>query len=46
MKALLLDPYAGASGDMILGCLLDLGADPMAVTAVVESVGCRLEISR
>lgn len=46
MKALLLDPYAGASGDMILGCLLDLGADPMAVTAVVESVGCRLEIYR
>ncbi len=46
MKALLLDPYAGASGDMIMGCLLDLGADPEAVTAAVESVGCRLEITR
>jgi uncharacterized protein (TIGR00299 family) protein len=45
MKALLLDPYAGASGDMIMGCLLDLGADPEAVTAAVESVGCRLEVT-
>lgn len=46
MKALLLDPYSGASGDMIMGCLLDLGADANAVREAVESVGCRLEISR
>lgn len=46
MLALLFDPYSGASGDMIMGCLLDLGADIRAVHEAVESVGCRLEISR
>ncbi len=46
MKALLFDPYSGASGDMIMGCLLDLGADTGTVHEAVESVGCRLEISR
>lgn len=46
MKALLFDPSAGASGDMIMGCLLDLGADENAVCKAVESVGCKLEISR
>jgi uncharacterized protein (TIGR00299 family) protein len=46
MKALLFDPYSGASGDMIMGCLLDLGADANAVREAVESVGCRLETSR
>lgn len=46
MKALLFDPYSGASGDMIMGCLLDLGADAKAVREAVEAVGCRLEISR
>jgi len=46
MKALIFDPGAGASGDMILGCLLDLGADRNLVREAVESVGCRLEISR
>ncbi|NMB86124.1 MAG: hypothetical protein A4E44_00982 [Methanosaeta sp. PtaB.Bin018] len=46
MKALLFDPSAGASGDMIMGCLLDLGADENTVREAVESVGCNLEISR
>lgn len=46
MKSLLFDPYSGASGDMIMGCLLDLGADAKEVRRAVESVGCRLEISR
>lgn len=46
MKALLFDPSAGASGDMIMGCLLDLGADENTVRKAVESVGCKLEISR
>lgn len=46
MKALLFDPYSGASGDMIMGSLLDLGADPAAIGRAVESVGCKLEISR
>lgn len=31
---------------MIMGCLLDLGADPNSVRKAVESVGCRLEISQ
>jgi uncharacterized protein (TIGR00299 family) protein len=46
MKALLIDPYSGASGDMILGCLLDLGADLEVARKAVESVGCRLDIIR
>lgn len=46
MKSLIFDPYSGASGDMIMGCLLDLGADAKEVSRAVESVGCRLEISR
>ena len=46
MKALLFDPSAGASGDMIMASLLDLGADLDAVRQAVESVGCRLEVSR
>lgn len=45
MKALLLDPYCGASGDTIMASLLDLGADANAVREAVESVGCGLEIS-
>lgn len=46
MKVLLFDPFAGASGDMTIGCLLDLGADPGAVRDAIESLGCRLEISK
>jgi uncharacterized protein (TIGR00299 family) protein len=46
MKSLLFDPYSGASGDMIMGCLLDLGADTREVRRAVESVGCRLDILR
>jgi uncharacterized protein (TIGR00299 family) protein len=46
MKVLLFDPAAGASGDMIMASLLDLGADGDAVCKAVESVGCRLEVSR
>jgi uncharacterized protein (TIGR00299 family) protein len=46
MKLLLFDPSAGASGDMIMASLLDLGADPDAVRSAVKSVGCTLEVSR
>ena len=46
MKVLLFDPFAGASGDMTIGCLLDLGADPSAVRDAIESLGCKLEISK
>lgn len=46
MKVLLFDPSAGASGDMIIATLLDLGADVESVREAVESVGCRLEVSK
>jgi uncharacterized protein (TIGR00299 family) protein len=46
MKVLLFDPSAGASGDMIMASLLDLGADLDAVRRAVESTGCTLEVSR
>jgi hypothetical protein len=46
MNVLLFDPSAGASGDMIIATLLDLGADLESVREAVESVGCRLEVSR
>ena len=46
MKVLLFDPCAGASGDMIMASLLDLGADVDVVRRAVESVGCALEVSR
>lgn len=46
MKALLFDPSAGASGDMIMSCLLDLGADLNAVREAVESVGCKLDFTQ
>ncbi len=46
MRVLLFDPSSGASGDMIMACLLDLDADPDTVRAAVESVGCSLEITR
>lgn len=45
MKVLLFDPAAGASGDMIMASLLDLGADQDVVREAVESVGCRLEVT-
>ena len=46
MKVLLFDPSAGASGDMIMASLLDLGADLDSVREAVESTGCTLEVSR
>ncbi len=46
MKVLLFDPCTGASGDMIIAALLDLGADLDSVREAVESTGCTLEVSR
>ena len=37
MKAILFDPFSGASGDMIIGALLDLGASPQKVRDAMES---------
>lgn len=36
---LLIDPVMGASGDMILAALLDLGADPAAVERTLNAIG-------
>ncbi len=37
MDVLIFDPYSGASGDMIVSALIDLGADPEVVVDVMES---------
>lgn len=37
MKAVVFSPFSGASGDMIIGSLLDLGADADAVKGAMES---------
>jgi uncharacterized protein (TIGR00299 family) protein len=37
MKALIFNPFSGASGDMILGCALDLGADRKAIKELIEA---------
>ncbi|MDI6866417.1 nickel pincer cofactor biosynthesis protein LarC [Methanoculleus sp.] len=38
MNVVLFDPFNGAAGDMIIGSLLDLGADEDAVRAAMRSV--------
>ena len=37
MKALVINPFSGAAGDMILGCALDLGADRKEVKELIEA---------
>ena len=37
MKSLVFNPFSGASGDMILGCAIDLGADRKAVKELIEA---------
>ncbi len=39
MRALIFDPFAGISGDMILGALVDLGLDVAWLDAFVASLG-------
>ncbi len=39
MKALIFDPFAGISGDMILGALVDLGLDPAWLQEFVAHLG-------
>lgn len=36
MKAILFDPFSGASGDMTIACLIDLGADAGRVREAME----------
>ena len=37
MQALIFDPFSGASGDMIIASLIDLGADAIVVREAMES---------
>ncbi len=39
MRALIFDPFAGASGDMILGALVDVGLSPAWLEGFVASLG-------
>jgi uncharacterized protein (TIGR00299 family) protein len=39
MRVLSLEPLSGAAGDMILAALIDLGADPAAITATLQESG-------
>ena len=39
MRALIFDPFAGVSGDMVLGALVDLGLSPDWLRAFVASLG-------
>ncbi len=38
MTCLIFDPFMGASGDMIIASLIDLGADPAYIKEIMESV--------
>lgn len=37
MRSLIFDPFSGAAGDMILGSLIDLGADGSKICEIIES---------
>jgi uncharacterized protein (TIGR00299 family) protein len=48
-RALHLDPFGGAAGDMLLGALLDLGVDRARLDAVLNGLalpGWRLEVAK
>jgi|Deesub1362B_J571_1020462.scaffolds.fasta_scaffold00127_24 hypothetical protein len=47
MRALVFDPFSGASGDMIVASLLDVGADKKRVVSSMESIkGVKVELRR
>lgn len=47
MKAILFDPFSGASGDMMIACLIDLGADADKVREAMESAAdVEVEVTR
>ena len=47
MKAILFDPFCGASGDMTIGALIDLGADAGKIKEAMElAASVKVDISR
>jgi len=47
MKAILFDPFSGASGDMIIGALIDMGASVSRVKEAIKLAACvDVEISK
>jgi len=44
MKALVFEPFSGASGDMIIGSLLDLGADESKIRDATSAFDLELEV--
>ncbi|MEA1870250.1 MAG: nickel pincer cofactor biosynthesis protein LarC [Euryarchaeota archaeon] len=47
MTCLIFDPFMGASGDMIIASLIDLGADPAHIKEIMESVApVTVDVSR
>ena len=47
MKTILFDPFCGASGDMTIAALIDLGADPGKTREAMQcAANVQVEISR
>ncbi|WP_319507059.1 nickel pincer cofactor biosynthesis protein LarC [uncultured Methanolobus sp.] len=47
MKSLIFDPFSGAAGDMILGSLIDLGADAAKICEIIGSaVDVKVSVDR
>jgi len=47
MKAILFDPFSGASGDMFIAALIDIGADANKIKKAMESsASVEVEVSR
>jgi len=44
MKALVFEPFSGASGDMVIGSLLDLGADESKIRDAISVFDLELEV--
>jgi uncharacterized protein (TIGR00299 family) protein len=44
MKALVFEPFSGASGDMVIGSLLDLGADESRIRDAISAFNLELEV--
>ena len=44
MKALVFEPFSGASGDMIIGSLLDLGVNESKIADAISVFNLELEV--